>query len=90
MGKKKLASAIGYTSGDWAPELLASGKGRDAERIIAIAEEAGVAVVEDAALASLLDLSAKPGDYIPPWCWAATASILAFVANRSKECARAG
>ena len=79
MGKRKLASAIGYEPGDPAPVLLASGKGREAERIIAIAQQAGVEVVEDAALAALLDTSAKPGDFIPPWCWEAAAKILAFV-----------
>ncbi|MCL2804714.1 MAG: EscU/YscU/HrcU family type III secretion system export apparatus switch protein [Treponema sp.] len=79
MRKKKIASAIGYTSGDPAPELLASGKGREAERIIAIAEEAGIAVVQDAALATLLETSAKPGDFIPPWCWEAAAKVLTFV-----------
>jgi len=79
MKKKKMASAFGYKHGDLAPELLALGRGREAERIIAIAEEAGIAVVEDAALASLLDASAKPGDFIPPWCWEAAAKVLAFV-----------
>ena len=82
--KKKLASAIGYSPGDIAPMLLASGRGRDADRIIAIAEEAGVTVIEDTALAALLDSwadspSARPCDLIPPWCWEATAAILAFV-----------
>jgi len=80
MAKKKIASAIGYSPGDPAPLLLASGRGREAERIIAIAREAGVEVVEDASLAALLD-SAKPGDFIPPWCWEAAAKILAFVAK---------
>ena len=79
MRKRKLASAIGYSSEDPAPVLLASGKDREAERIVAIAEEAGIAVVEDAALAALLDTSAKPGDFIPPWCWEAAAKVLAFV-----------
>jgi flagellar biosynthesis protein len=80
MKKKKLASAIGYKpgEGDFAPKLLASGRGREAEQIIAVAQKAGVAVVEDEALAVLLD-SAKPGDFIPPWCWEAAAKILAFV-----------
>ncbi|MCL2179812.1 MAG: EscU/YscU/HrcU family type III secretion system export apparatus switch protein [Treponema sp.] len=78
MKKRKTASAIGYAHGDLAPKLFASGRGREAERIVAAAEEAGIAVVEDAALASLLD-SAKPGDYIPPWCWEAAARVLAFV-----------
>jgi flagellar biosynthesis protein len=79
MGKQKIASAIGYSPGDPAPALLASGRGREAEQIIAIAEQAGVAVVEDAALAALLDTSAKPGDFIPPWCWEAAAKVLVFV-----------
>jgi len=79
MKKRKLASAIGYKKGDFAPSLLASGRGREAEQIIAVAQKAGVAVVEDAALAALLDTSAKPGDFIPPWCWEAAAKILAFV-----------
>ena len=59
--KRKLTSALDYKNGDPAPSLLASGQGRKAERIIAIAEEAGIAVVEDAAFAALLDASAKPG-----------------------------
>jgi len=82
MKKRKLASAIAYSPGDPAPELLASGRDREAERIVAMAEEAGITVVEDGVFASLLDASAKPGDYIPPWCWEAAARILAFVAKR--------
>jgi flagellar biosynthesis protein len=79
MKKRKLATAIGYSSGDPAPVVLASGRDRRAEHIIAIAEQAGVAVVEDAALAALLDSSVTPGDFIPPWCWEAAAKILVFV-----------
>ncbi len=85
MAKRKIASAIGYTPGETAPVLLASGRGRDAEQIIAIAEKAGVAVVEDAALAALLDTSVKAGDFIPPWCWEAAAKILAFVIETDKK-----
>ena len=79
MKKRKIASAIGYSSGEPAPKLLASGRGREAQRIIAAAEEAGIAIVEDSALAALLDTSAEPGDFIPPWCWEAAAKVLAFV-----------
>jgi len=79
--KRKTASAIGYSPGEPAPKLLATGRGKEAEQIIAIAEKAGVAVVEDAALAALLDTSVRPGDFIPPWCWEAAAKILAFVAK---------
>ena len=85
MKKRKLASAIGYNTGDFAPSLLASGRGREAEQIIAVAQSAGVAVVEDAALAVLLDTSVKPGDFIPPWCWEAAAKILAFVIETDKQ-----
>jgi flagellar biosynthesis protein len=83
MRKKKIASAIGYSQGDLAPVLLASGRGREAEQIIAIAEREGITLVEDAPLAALLDSSAKPGDFIPPWCWEAAAKVLAFVVNNS-------
>jgi flagellar biosynthesis protein len=83
--KRKLASAIGYNSGDFAPLLLASGRDREAEQIIAVAQDAGVEIVEDAALASLLDTSAKPGDFIPPWCWEAAAKILSFVIETDKK-----
>ena len=83
----KLAAAIGYSPEEPAPQLLASGRGREAERIIAIAQQAGVAVMEDAALAAMLDLWAgdprtKPGNYIPYWCWEATAAILALVTKK--------
>ena len=76
---KKTASAIGYSEEDPAPRVLASGRGKTAEQIIAVAHEAGVAVVEDPALAILLDVEVKVGDIIPAWCWEATAKILAFV-----------
>ncbi|MCL2412013.1 MAG: EscU/YscU/HrcU family type III secretion system export apparatus switch protein [Treponema sp.] len=79
MKKRKIASAISYSPTDPAPVLLASGRDRQAERIVEIAKEAGVEVVEDSALAALLDSSAKPGDYIPYWCWEAAAKILSFV-----------
>jgi len=85
MKKKKIASAIGYSPEDPAPILLASGRGREAERIIAIAQDAGVEIVEDAALAALLDTSVNPGDFIPQWCWEATAKVLTFVIKLDKK-----
>jgi flagellar biosynthesis protein len=75
----KKAAALGYNKEEGAPRLLAKGRGRDAERILAVAREAGVEIVEDPALAVLLDAGVKPGEWIPPWCWEATAKILAFV-----------
>jgi len=75
----KVAAAIGYYAEDAAPRVLASGKGRTAEQIIKLAHDAGVAIIEEPALAVLLERTVKAGDIIPVWCWEATAKILAFV-----------
>ena len=85
MKKRKTASALGYSPEDLAPVLLASGKGSNAQRIVDIAKEHGIEIVEDAALAALLDVSVKPGDYIPPFCWEAAAKVLAFVLKTDKN-----
>ena len=90
MGKRKLASAIAYSPEDPAPKLLASGRGREAERIVSLAQEAGITVVEDTALAALLDswaggLRVRQDDFIPPWCWEAAAKILAFVTKEGHK-----
>jgi type III secretion system FlhB-like substrate exporter len=81
-GKK--AAAIAYSPPEPAPLVLASGRGREALRILEEARKAGIAIVEDPGLAALLE-SARPGDYIPPWCWEAAAKILAFVFAREEE-----
>jgi type III secretion system FlhB-like substrate exporter len=92
--KRKIATAIGYSPEDPAPALFATGRDRQAERIIAVAEQAGVAVVEDEALAVLLDswafggdagIRVKPGDFIPLWCWEAAAKILVFVMKEEQR-----
>ena len=81
----KKASAIIYNREEGLPRLLAKGRGWEAERIIALAREAGIEIVEDTALAALLDAGVKPGDFIPPWCWEALAKILAFVLSEEKR-----
>jgi flagellar biosynthesis protein len=81
---KKTASALSYNgSTDPAPRLVVRGQGREAERIVAVARKAGVAVVEDAALAALLG-EVTPGEYLPMWCWEAAAKILAFVSGKDR------
>jgi type III secretion system FlhB-like substrate exporter len=82
-GKK--ASALGYNREEGIPKLLAKGRDREAERIIALAREAGIEIVEDSALAALLDAGLEPGDWIPPWCWEAVAKILAFVFEKENS-----
>ena len=81
----KKASAIAYNQTEGIPRLLAKGKGREAERIIAIAREEGIEIVEDSTLAALLDAGVKPGEFIPPWCWEAVAKILAFVLSEEER-----
>jgi flagellar biosynthesis protein len=85
MGRRKIASAIVYSPEDPAPRLLASGRGREADRIIALAHEAGITVVEEPALAALLDAGLKTGEIIPVWCWEAAAKILAFVLAKERR-----
>ncbi|MDR1428852.1 MAG: EscU/YscU/HrcU family type III secretion system export apparatus switch protein [Spirochaetaceae bacterium] len=83
--KNRRAAALAYRPGKAAPELLAKGRGREAERIIALAREAGIDIVEDAALSALLDSQVKVGDYIPEQCWELVARILAFVLTEEKN-----
>jgi type III secretion system FlhB-like substrate exporter len=85
MKERKTAAAISYKSGDPAPRLTAAGRDREAERIIALAREAGIEIVEDPPLAALLDAGVKTGDIIPVWCWEAVAKILAFVLTKEKN-----
>jgi flagellar biosynthesis protein len=82
---EKKASALSYNQEEGVPRLLAKGKGREAEKIIALAKAAGIEIVEDTALAALLDTGVKPGHFIPPWCWEAVAKILAFVLSREER-----
>jgi len=77
--RHKKAAAIAYTKDLPAPVLMAKGQGIQAERIVAIAQDLGIEVVQDDILVELIDKSASTGDFIPPWCWTAVAKILAFV-----------
>ena len=81
----KKAQAIAYSQEEGVPRMLAKGRGREAEKILAMAREAGIEIVEDSSLAALLDAGVKPGDLIPYWCWEAMAKILAFVLSKEEE-----
>ena len=80
----KKASAVCYNSDEGVPRLLAKGRGWEAEQIIALARKEGIEIIEDTALAALLDAGVNPGDFIPPWCWEAVARILAFVFSKEE------
>lgn len=72
------AVALAYESGDFAPRVLAKGRGAIAEHIISIAQEKGVFVHESKELVSLLmqvDLDA----HVPAELYQAIAEILAWL-----------
>ena len=60
------------------PVVLASGKGRVAEEIVRIAQERGIPLVEDAALANALS-RLELNESIPPELYAVVAEVLVFV-----------
>ena len=74
---RRRAAALRYQPGDIAPQVVATGSGVVAERIIAAAREAGVPVREDRGLAealAALELEAQ----VPPEMWRAVAEALAW------------
>jgi flagellar biosynthesis protein len=71
------ATALRYTEGSDAPEVVATGAGEIARRIVAAAEEAGVPVREDPALAEAL-AKLDLGRAIPPELYVAVAEALVW------------
>jgi flagellar biosynthesis protein len=75
----RTATALRYDPGETgAPQVVASGRGQLAERIIALAEAHDIPLVNDPALAqtlSRLELNTE----IPPELYLAVAQILAYV-----------
>jgi flagellar biosynthesis protein len=70
------ATALRY-SGTGAPQVVATGAGQVAERIIARAREAGVPVRDDDALAQAL-AGLDLGQEVPEELWVAVAEVLAW------------
>lgn len=66
-----------YYDGHNAPNITAKGQGALAEEILRLAEEHGVPIHEDAALAQLL-LKIPLGEEIPEALYVAVAEVLAF------------
>jgi len=82
---KDRAVALTYADRGFAPQVSAKGRGRDAQTILELAREAGVEIVQDEPLATLLEENVAVGDYIPLWCWEAVARVLAFVLAEEKR-----
>ncbi len=71
------ATALSYELGEPAPRVVATGRGYIAERIIAAAQEAGVPVKSDPALANAL-AALDLGGEVPEALYRAVAETLAW------------
>jgi len=71
------ATALRYTEGDNSPEVVATGRGEIARKILEAAEEAGVPVRKDPALVEAL-AKLDVGQSIPPELYVAVAEALVW------------
>jgi type III secretion system FlhB-like substrate exporter len=78
------AVALKYWAGLPAPFLAAKAEGRAAERLLAIAAEAGVPVVEDSFLARAV-FPLAVGEYVPEECFEIVAEVFAFVKSSIED-----
>ncbi|MBN2655595.1 MAG: EscU/YscU/HrcU family type III secretion system export apparatus switch protein [Spirochaetales bacterium] len=79
MGLEKGAAALKWDrEKDEAPRLIASGKGYLAEKILELADEAGIPLVQQEPLANLL-LTLPPGREIPQELFALAAEVYVFL-----------
>ena len=74
----KKAIALTYKEGQFAPQVVAKGRGVTAEAIVACAREAGVYVHEAPELVSML-MQIDIDQYIPPELYYAVAELLAWI-----------
>ncbi len=87
MEKKDLSKAVAILYDEergTAPQVVASGQGKIADKIIALAEEAGVHIQEDRDLVELL-AKVPIGDEIPVELYQTVAEVLAFVYQVNKR-----
>ncbi|MBQ7707624.1 MAG: EscU/YscU/HrcU family type III secretion system export apparatus switch protein [Lachnospiraceae bacterium] len=80
---KKKAVALMYEPGSQAPQVVASGKGLVAEKIIETAKQSDVPLYKDTNLADTL-LNLDIGDCIPPELYGVVAEILVYVDKMDK------
>jgi len=90
MNPTHYAVALKYEQGeDAAPMCVAKGMDSLALKIRAVAEEAGVPVIEDAPLARALYAAVDVDDMIPPAHYEAVAKVIGFILNSGRQRARA-
>ncbi|MCR5046873.1 MAG: EscU/YscU/HrcU family type III secretion system export apparatus switch protein [Treponema sp.] len=84
MSELKKAVALKYPEGAEAPLIAASAKGFLAKKILEIAEEKKIPIVENKNLANLLTVQ-EIGSSVPEETWEALAKIFAFVLKVERE-----
>lgn len=82
--QERRAAALSYKQGQYAPVVVASGRGIVAEAIIACAHDAGVFVHESPELVQLL-MQVDTDQYIPPELYRAVAEILVWLYALERE-----
>ena len=79
MDKSPKAVALKYDGKkDWAPKVIAKGRGEIAEKIVAIAKANNIPLYEDKNLAQILEALDLETE-IPPELYRAVAEVLAFI-----------
>lgn len=81
---QRMAAALSYKQGQYAPIVVAKGKGVMAEAIIACAKEAGVYVHESPELVTLL-MQVDLDEHIPPELYRAVAELLVWLYKLEAE-----
>jgi flagellar biosynthesis protein len=77
--RRPTAAALQYDAGrDMAPRVVASGQGKIAEQILALAKQNNVPVYDDPMLAAALS-SVDLGQEIPPELYLVVAEVLAYI-----------
>lgn len=87
MADIKRASALSYQDGDVAPSVVAKGQGKIAERIVEIAEQAGVPIREDPILLEALE-RLDVGQQINPELYGAVAELLVWAWRTDQRAGR--
>jgi flagellar biosynthesis protein len=83
------ATALRYTDGSDAPEVVATGRGEIARKILEAAEDAGVPVRKDPALVEALS-KLDVGQAIPPELYVAVAEALVWAYRLDARASKAG
>lgn len=84
-GEIKKAIALRYQEGtDEVPQVVAEGKGLLAEKILALAEEHGIAIHRDPVLLESLAVL-EVGEQIPAELYPVVAEVLVFVQRMNRE-----